>query len=364
MQSPKASKLSDANVASLKALLSGIRLRMDDQEFFQALRLIANCTNSVIGQARSPSEDPVRLRPHASVGFPGSEIADVKLGDGSASDPSIVEATFFGLYGPNGALPLHYTQLILDRVRESDHALREFLDLFNHRLLTLFYRAWEKQHFPVEFETSRRSGSPDLFSKMLWSFTGFGADSLRDSQELDDSAWLYFAGIKALRGPRAEGLEQMLRTHFTVPVEVVPFHAQWLSVPGDSQSVLGFTSAERTLFNQLGVNTVVGSRVWSVEHRFRVCIGPLSYSRFKEFTPSGTHHRSLAQMIRTYVGPMFDFDIQIVLRREEVPKAQLAADHSASRLGWNTWLGDWRNEFDSGDAVFVAEGLPTDVANS
>jgi type VI secretion system protein ImpH len=353
------------NELTIDDLVTRLARNGSDQSFFQAVRLVLNHARTAIGRDQSPTKDPLKFRAHASIAYPAGEMGAViprpSVVETSSttlvSRKPIFEATFFGLYGPESALPQHYTQLIIDRIRNKDHALREFLDLFNHRLISLFYRAWEKHHFPIAFETASRADQPDLITDALLSLVGFGNQAVQNRLRVSENTWLHYAGIKSLRGARVDALEKMLASHFRIPAKVIPFQGEWLRIPKDQQSSLGTPNLGQVLSNQLGVDAVAGSQVWAIEHRFRIQLGPLSLKTFQSFTPTSKNLLPLAQFVRTYVGPAFDFDIQVVLVRNQVPGTSLSSV-GGSRLGWDSWLGEYRLPQDASDAVFVCEGSP------
>jgi type VI secretion system protein ImpH len=127
----------------------------------------------------------------------------------------------------------------------------------------------------------------------------------------------------------------------------------------DDQSQIPSQRFPRGLNCQLGTSVIVGERVWNVECRFRVRIGPLSWKEFQRFTPTGEWLVPLCQLTRCYVGPELDFDVQPVLRASEVPFCRAGGEKSASsRLGWNTWLCSKTPGRDADDAVFSLEGNP------
>jgi type VI secretion system protein ImpH len=101
---------------------------------------------------------------------------------------------------------------------------------------------------------------------------------------------------------------------------------------------------------------VVGQRVWDVQSKFRVRLGPIGYRQFCRFMPSGDALRPICQMIRSYAGVQHDFDVQPVLRAEEVPWCWLGDRGDPARLGWNTWVRSRTFEHDVDDAVFYLEG--------
>ena len=347
-------------------------------DFFQSVRLLtwaAHCAKQngdvaarhAIGNDFSPSDEVVRFRSRPSFSFPGSAIDGLRWPEGNRQALPVMQVTFLGLFGPQGALPRHYTQLIIDRHRHKDSALRDFLDLFNHRLISLFWRAWAKQRLPIAFEEAQRDGGrhEDPFTKMLYSLVGFGSQGVRDRLHVRDATFLYYAGHFAQVRPQAVTLEALVGDYFSVPARVAQFRGQWLQLQRADQSRLaaqpsGFSN-QPLPNNQLGVNVVIGQRVWSVENCFRVRLGPLSYRQFEAFTPAGNQLIPLAQLVRTYVGPEFDFDVQLILRHDEVPTARFAArgQPESCRLGWNTWINSQPFLRDADDAAFACEGLPT-----
>jgi type VI secretion system protein ImpH len=242
--------------------------------------------------------------------------------------------------------------------------MRDFFDLFNHRTISHFYRAWEKYRLPIAFEQTQldqhgRAGD-DKFTKCLYAYVGLGTPGLRNRLDLPDAAFLFFAGQFAHRPRNAVSLESMIGDFFEVATQVVQFVGQWLYLESADQSSLRARSPRSTHNNVLGQNVVVGRRVWGIENRFRVRLGPMPYRQFFQYLPTNAQLQRLAQFVRTYAGPEYDFDVQLVLRRDEVPMCQLGGDSfSTARLGWNTWLHNQPFANHADDATFVVEGSPT-----
>jgi type VI secretion system protein ImpH len=295
------------------------------------------------------------------------------------SPPTAMAVAFLGLTGPSGVLPRHYTTLLIDRIQSKDHALQDFLDLFNHRAISFFYRAWEKYRFAIGYERansvhraktgsmpSRGEGTgrhgaatDDLLTRCLYCLLGLGADKLRNRLEFDDEAFLFYAGHFAHRPRSAIALESILADYFELPLTIQQFVGQWLYLGESDQSSLPSPQRPEGLNMQLGINIVAGERVWGIESKFRARFGPLGYRDFCRFLPSGDALLPVCQMIRCYVGPEYDFEIQPVLKAEEVPWCCLGGEgDSPARLGWNTWIRSTTLHQDVSDAVFSLEGLP------
>jgi type VI secretion system protein ImpH len=358
--------------------------------FFQAVRLLetlAACTPSSdrreapqsVGEDCPPEEEPVRFEVLQSLSFPSSEIVrleprhqlsekrerpDDETGPADLPDdrlPAVMETAFMGLTGPNGALPYHYTSLIIERLRQGDQTLKRFWDLFNHRFISLFYKAWRKYRLAFAYERHRQtesSESTENYTQLLLSLCGFGTPGIRGRQLVDDETFIYYSGYFSSDHRSAEGLRCLLTDAYGVPIEVEQFQGEWLPLSSEYQSCMpgGGALGRNT---ELGQDTVVGSRVWSCQHRFRIQIGPLNKSQFQSFMPDKKAFRSLCQLVRTYVGIEFDFDVQLVLQREDVSSARLGSGSGdAARLGWNSWVSRPGRQDHARDAVFRYDGIP------
>ncbi|HAA72243.1 MAG TPA: type VI secretion system baseplate subunit TssG [Planctomycetaceae bacterium] len=352
------------------ALFEQLEQHPERFDFFQAVRLLRlaaaanDKANRTLAEDFPPAEELVRFRTLVSQGFPESSISQFSDIDDDDGPPCPAEMTvsFLGLVGPSGVLPAHYTTLLIERMRQKDFALRDFLDIFHHRLIAWFYRAWEKYRFPIAYERQALNPEPqgdDLFTRCLLSLVGMGTDRLQNRQQLDDRNLLYFAGHFAHAPRNAINLESSVTELFEVPARVCQFEGQWLYLPATEQSQLTAAEWNTNANNQLGVCAVAGTRVWSVENRIRIQLGPLDYETFCEFSPMGSQRWvQLAEFVRTYIGPAFDFDIQPVLRSSEIPRCQLGGKGIPARLGWNTWLTNADCTNDASDAIFLVEDHP------
>jgi len=193
----------------LKAALFDESWRFD---FFQAVRLLQMYApdRKPVGTGDDPSAEAIRFHGRVSLSFPPSEVHEIRIPgiDGEAADMVV---NFLGLASPAsyGSLPMPYTELILDLERDKSHALRVFLDHFNHRLISMFYRAWEKNRFAVEYE---RAGSSrrGLFEQTLFSVMGIGSTGLQGGLEFNDRALLARAYAVSGRGISALGLSTLI----------------------------------------------------------------------------------------------------------------------------------------------------------
>ncbi|MFO0875763.1 MAG: type VI secretion system baseplate subunit TssG [Gemmataceae bacterium] len=348
-------------------------------DFFQAVRLLQRLApeRALIGQGGPPARELVRFRVLPSLTFPPSSIYEITRPTTERPTPAMTVA-FLGLTGPSGVLPRHYTETIIrlerERRGEERRALREWLDLFNHRLLSLFFRAWEKYRFWVIYERGEYDrDAPDGFTRAVQSLIGLGTEGLRrrlrvSAVELgrererplarvEDLTLLHYAGLLAQRKRNAAGLESLLADYFGVPVRVQQFVGQWLQLELPSRSRLGVVDGNC----RLGQDTVAGERVFDCQGKIRIRLGPLSYAQFVEFlpdrspTPDNKAFFLLVHLVRLYAGSEFDVDVQPVLQANQIPECQLSDELPGPRLGWNTWLTSQQAQEDTDDALFPAE---------
>jgi type VI secretion system protein ImpH len=299
-------------------------------EFFQAVRLLERLDpeREPVGRDSPAAREAVRFRTLQTLSFPPSEIYDLKHSGNEDQEPPEMTVAFMGLTGPLGVLPHHYTELLMERARYKDTALWAFLDIFNHRLISLFYRMWEKHRFPVAYERNEL----DQFTGYLLDIVGMGTGSLRGRLSFNDQALVYYGGLVAQRPHSASAIMAILSDYFGVPARVTQFAGQWLSLD-DNVTRLGCA------YSDLGLNTIAGTRVWDSQSKFRVRIGPVGLKEFRYFVPDGSAFRPAIDLLRFLVGLEFDFDLQLVLKAESVPACHLGGSAAEGpRVGWTSWL--------------------------
>jgi type VI secretion system protein ImpH len=254
---------------------------------------------------------------------------------------------FMGLTGPAGVLPYVYTELILERLRAKDQSLAAFLDIFNHRSISLFYRAWQKYRFPVTYS----SGERDRFTHHLFDLIGMGTPGMQGRQAVPDEALLHYVGLFSMHTRSAVVLEQILSDYFQVPVEIEQFTGDWYRLDAEAQCRLG---EHEEPAQQLGTGAVIGDEVWDQQSRVRIKIGPLSLERYYDFLPDGSAFEPLRAITRFFSGDELDFEIQLILRRDETPGFQIDLDSpEAPRLGWVTWLKSVPLDRDPHDTILA-----------
>jgi len=315
-------------------------------DFFQAIVVLEWLypDRTPVGRMGLPSREIARICARLTLEFPASEIQEVVLGKEEDPQPRMT-VNFMGLTGPLGVLPTSYTELLLERRSAKDFTLREFLDLFNHRIVSLFYRAWEKYRFPVSF----RRHEDDTFSQYLSDLIGMGTPGLQQRLAFKDAALLFYSGLFAQHPHSASGLEGILRDYYGVPCHVEQFVGRWVRLGPENETRLGTHNTE------LGVNAVLGSHIWDRQSKFRACLGPLDLAIFRRLLPCGDGFKPLIQMIRLYAGMEYDFDVQLALKAPQVPRCQLRSSGiEGAHLGWSSWLKIGEFKKDSFDTVLAS----------
>jgi type VI secretion system protein ImpH len=316
-------------------------------DFFQAVKLLTQMCGERHPESRAPQAEAVRFCADNSLAFPASAIASIDEENGG---PPRMTVTFLGLTGPEGVLPAAYTEIAIDRRCFGDTSFAEFLDIFNHRLIGFFYRAWEKHHFQVEYEQSLRNGSKaDAFTSYLFDLVGMGTLGLQHRLPFSDKALLRYAGLLSQRPHSAEVLRALLHDYFELPVEVEQFLGKWHALEPDELCCLSSNEPN----SQLGGGAVAGDAVWSRQALIRIVFGPLSSEQFRTFLPDGKRFTEAAALVRWFLGGALEFEIQPTLRGEEVPPCQLGDDaRSGTRLGWSAWLRTEPFAAAASDAIF------------
>jgi type VI secretion system protein ImpH len=317
-------------------------------DFFQAVRLLERLLpeRTPVGQFAHPATEVARFSPHASLVFPASQIQEM---DWPEDSPVRMIVNFMGLTGPEGVLPNPYTSLLIERQRASDSSPSAFFDIFNHRIISLFYRAWRKCRFDVAFEHGER----DLFSRHLLSLLGLGTEGLSNRQAISDDSLIYYAGLLSQRPRSAQALKQILADYFDVPVEIEQFVGSWYRIAPEAQCCFGEGNSES---EELGFGTMIGDEVWSQQSKVRIILGPLTLERYQDFLPDGQCWNQLRDWVRFFSNDEWDFELKLILEHKEVPACVLGTEEGpAPQLGWVSWVKSIPFNRDPGDTVLALE---------
>ncbi len=317
--------------------------------FFQAVRRI-NChfeDMALTGMAFRPSGDPIRFTQTPYTSFAPSTLSSLDF-KGPNGVPRLAQR-FLGLFGPNGPLPTHLTEYARDRLRHHhDPTFAGFADMFHHRAVSLFYRAWAQAQPTVQHD---RPGQ-DRFSVYVGALAGVGMPAFRDADEMPHAAKLHFAGHLSSLPRHAAGLSAILQSYFKVPVRVVEFIAHWLTIPPRDHLKLGV----KPDLGRLGMSAVLGEKVWQRQDKFQLCLGPLSLDEYESFLPVGKSFETLVATVRNYLGLELLWETRLLLKGSEKPVTCLGKQGA---LGWTSWLQSQKPQKEVGDLVLQASSYTT-----
>ena len=310
--------------------------RPDSYHIFLALRILEAefKDRPQLGRSVRPREDRMRLGQEATMAFPRSTI--FKVDPPAGTKPGRLDNYFFGLFGPQGPLPAHLTEYARERHRnEKDPTFVSFANMLTHRIFGLLYRAWTAGQPAPSFD---RGDDGDIERKIA-ALSGHLGQELKNRDSMPDLARRHFAGHLAA-GPRHPGgLVSILSVFFRAKVSVQEFVGSWLSLDPSDQWQLGSAAG-------LGQDTSIGSQVWSRGSKFRIRVGPLPLEDYKRLLPGSRSLARMTSIVREYVGDTLDWDVNLVLRGDEVPAAILGSD---VRLGQTSWIGEADGSQDADD---------------
>jgi type VI secretion system protein ImpH len=348
-------------------------------DFFRLVRLIQAARSDLkpIGLSKTPADDPLRFCQHPSLAFAPSTLDELVIDDADPAGAPRLYVNFMGLFGPNGPLPLHLTEYAIRRELgqrategaattastlpggtlpsntpaargQRDFAMSHFFDVFHHRLISLFFRAWAVCQPAVDLDRKQ-------LQRFLFFLGAFIGESNVDLMEVSKAgedvipirAKVFYSGWLASTSRSAEGLRAILQDYFEVPVEIREFWGRWFALPPEDRCKIGDSAATGTL----GQNVIVGTATWAVNLAYRIRMGPMNFARFSNLLPSEPGFAQLRGWIVNYSGAELLWDAQLVLLAGEVPDVQLGR---SGKLGWTTWLKSNPFTNDVGDLIVAA----------
>lgn len=337
--------------------------------FYQAVSLLERALNDspAVGTLGPVENERIRFSGTKSLGFAASDISEIETVDisgrpplGSADDPTYVEpfeeilpesalddgdlsetavddlaqtmyrlhVTFMGLYGPPSPLPPAVTESII-RLDKPNDELADFLDVFNHRFVSLAFRVWKKYRYYIEFKTS----GDDPFSQIVFAVLGLDHETAATQFGRRWVRLMSFAGLLGMYCHSAPMLAALISHYFDgLQVEIEEFCGRIVTIAPEQRSRLGNPTA------QLGETLTLGDHVHDVAGKFRIWMGPMDFETYSRFLPDGEWFHELRNLVRTSLRDQLDFDLGVVINPDNVPRCTMGKG-SKSPLGWAAWLG-------------------------
>lgn len=345
--------------ARLGTLFAALERDATGFDFYNVLRLIdaRNPGAAPLGRAAHPRDEPLRLTQQPSLAFAPAALHSYQAG-AAAYGLGRLAVYHFGLFGPHGALPTHLTEYAQERLLHAkDETLLRFCDIFQHRMILLFYRAWADCQAVTSLDCPER----DAFSRHVGSLIGLGQSSVRRRDSVPDHAKLHHSGHLARPQRNPAGLCRALGDWLRAPVQLQEYQHQWLVLgPGDRTRLTGTVQAGGLGLGPatscLGQGAVLGERVPDVQHRFRLRIGPLPLAEFERHLPGRSRFFEVRDWVRNYLGLELAWDLRLVLRQADVQPTCLGR---RGQLGWTTWIGppEGGHPHDADDVLLDPERL-------
>ena len=337
--------------------------------FFQAVRLLIQASRSDAGTRGPSSKDlatelarTVQFGCHPGMSFPASEIQTLErlptsqTETGSEPAATSMRVNFLGLYGPSGTLPIHYTEWLKPRRHNGNAAAAAFLDIFNHRIMSLFWQVWASHNLVVMQELSTRHGP----ARHVFDLIGMGtAGLLHPTRQTTanealplpgrppENCLAYFSGLITQKPHGSAALAQILSSYCNVSVQAKPCLGTWQNTPAAHRIRLG---AARS---RLGQGLLLGRQFWDHQTTLRLCVGPLSFSQFNRLLPGNGQLENVVELARFFTGLTLDLRIQLLLHADAIRPIRIASDaKNPHRLGWNTWLSGRRSQKPAGECEF------------
>lgn len=340
------------NGMSTQSLMAELEQDASRFDFFAVVRLLEaiNQDKPRFGTSIKLSDDVVRFSQEPELQFSASALAHYRTNTKYAPRLAV---NFFGLFGPNGALPLHLTEYARERLRHHhDPTLARFADIFNHRMISLFYRAWANTRPALAYDRP----NSDRFGFYIGSLFGIGDAAFRHRDALEDRAKLFYAGHFAVQSKHPEGLRAIIGDILASKVRIDEFVGEWMAIQTQDQTRLGVSPH----IASLGQSALLGAAVWGCQHKFRIVLGPLNLKQYLSLLPGAKALAQLVAIVRNYLGDELVWDANLVLLKREVPR-ELALGKSTevcefsmngeAQLGWSMWLGPRNSDKDANDLM-------------
>jgi len=206
--------------------------------------------------------------------------------------------------------------------------MAHFLDLFNHRTLSLFFQASVKYNLPLQYE---RNNLHSTHRKK----TDTG---LTNRQYIQDESLIFYSGLLSQQIRTTSGLQQILHSHFQIPVKIDQFVGQWQELIEDVRSRLPDLDNPQGRNVCLGRSAMIGKKGWFAQGKIHIILGPLNKKQLSQFSPGTQAFKALNELVRMYVSMENDYDFIIRVKKSDIPHMIQLNSKAPPIVSWNTWL--------------------------
>lgn len=359
--------MSTAGRAKNTSVIQGLLAKPFNYSFRQAVRLLERSaayhggdapafSKNPVARYTPPASEVVRFHAKQSLAFPTAELSAIneETSPGGAKQWHM-HVAFMGLTGSNGVLPYHYSELVLKRLKIKDKSIMNFFDLFNHRLISLFYQASVKYHLPLEHERKKLNApaipDSDTHTKILMALIGLGTHGLSQRLHAKDESIIYYSGLFTNKVRTSAGLKQIIFNYFAIPVEIDEFIGQWQELIDDVRTRLSGPGCPRGQNSQLGKSVMLGRKGWFAQGKVRIILGPLTGKQLHTFAPGTSTLKALNEIVRLYLNFEHDYEFVMRIRRTDIPVAARLSRDTPPTLSWNTWLSSNTSHLSGGHSI-------------
>lgn len=298
-------------------------------EFDQAVKLmeVLHGRKVRMGEGISFDQEALIVKSRVYLSAPPSDVYDISMPT-SMSYPSTMRVNFFGIAGLQGPLPLPFTEIIMDRVRRKDRGFIDFLDIFNHRLVSILHRIRKKHWVGLD---SRRPHET-MIGQDLLSLTGM-VSGFTKTKKVSPQDMLFYSGLFWQNPRSAVGLKQILSHYFNTRVSVLSHQGGWVDIPEELWTYIA--RGGRGKNNVLGQTAMCGKRTWDVNQNLKIQLGPLHMDELLRFLKIGTAYPKLIEMMQQYLPAGYRFSMNLKVHAKDVKETRL---DGKSYLGWTSWM--------------------------
>lgn len=321
-----------------KSLKDLLHEEADQFEFHALVKVLERLNPQAIplGEGAHPDKEAIRIKTKIGFDFPSTDIFSLDPTDTAQME---MVTNFLNIAGIQGPLPTPYMQMLVDRDRQKDTAFHSFLDIFNHRIISIFHRIRKKYWIGVSADPPETT----MMGRILKCLIGLGMLPKEDSRlKVLDRSLLYYAGLIWCIPHSRIAVERILTHYFNVPIKMEPFQGAWVKVPKDQQTVIG----EGGKFNRLGKDCILGDRFWEQQASIKIHIGPIGIKEYINFLKPGKAYRALTILMAYLCGKDQDFTVNLILKKEEVPTVKLG---QGMALHWTSWINRKGTTWDEDD---------------
>lgn len=330
------------------SLIDAIKASPKEYQFEQTVRIIERLSvrnksaNRLIGRFNPPVDECIRFVGKPTLAYLDSDIQSTPYVISNETNYRI-QFNGLGLLGSNGVLPYHYTEFLLQRQKQKDDSFAQFIDLLNHRFVSLMYRANTKYAISNNIELSIDKPfdgeAGDNFTRIIHSLVGIGTNKLQNRLSIHDHSLNYYSGLLIPKVRNEVGLKKILSSYFRLPVKIEQFIGQWQNLLDDVKTRLSTKEFPKGQNAQLGISAMLGSRAWVIQSKIKIVIGPLSREEMNLFAPGTTTFKTMNEIVQLYLGIDQDYEFIMEMRRDDLPKQLVLSRDNPPIMGWNAWIG-------------------------